>query len=307
MARLPVVSAAAITAIAYGFGTAGPAEAQGVSARSADTRAMILAPLQDEMIGPQPLAPQIASASPVTGLRFADEGWDLSADPQTPRPEAARFAASLLSARAEPEALEALSAFQEHEATLATTGSGGRLSVSLFDAADPGVALLGYSSDYAEAAGVALTGEREYGRRMTLRYENSFDSPGGFDGLDVGLSPRAGVSIGDDGPAAEAGATVRLGQYIGDGFGEERPAWWFFAGADRQAVLYDPGAGFNVRTALAMEPYAMVGDAQAGVALRVRGADLSLAYVHRETHYSMPQESWDTSEGFAAFSLTWRR
>ena len=132
------------------------------------------------------------------------------------------------------------------------------------------------------------------------------NAPGGSDGLDIGLSPRAGVSIGEDGPAAAAGATVRLGQYL-DEFEDGRPSWWFFAGADRQAVLYDPGQGFDMRDALAMEPYAMVGDAQAGVAMRLRGADVSLAYIHRETRYALPQQSWETNEGFAAFSLTWRR
>ncbi len=142
---------------------------------------------------------------------------------------------------------------------------------------------------------------------MTLRYETTFDSRGGLDGLDVGLAPRAGVSIGQNGPAAEAGATVRLGQYLDEGFGEDRPAWWLFAGADQQAVMYDPGAGFNMRNAFAMGPYATVGDAQVGIAARFGGADISFAYIQRETRYALPTESWETSEGFAAFSLTLRR
>ena len=141
---------------------------------------------------------------------------------------------------------------------------------------------------------------------MAVRYESSFAAPGNAEGLDVGLSPRAGVSLADNGAAAaEAGATVRLGRFVDADF--DRPAWWFFAGADRQAVMYDPHQGFDVRDALAMEPYAIVGDAQAGVAMRMGGADLSVAYVHRETEYALPQQSWETSEGFAAFSLTWRR
>lgn len=186
----------------------------------------------------------------------------------------------------------------------ATIPSGGRFSITMVEPDLPGAANLAYNPDYAEAVGRSLNPAlAERNGRMAFNYEGSFDAPGGADGLDLGLAPRAGVSVGEDGSAARAGATVRLGQYVG-ALEADRPAWWFFAGADRQAVLYDPGQGFDVRDALVMQPYAMVGDAQAGIAVRVRGADLSLAYVHRETRYSMPQQSWDTSEGFAAFSLT---
>jgi hypothetical protein len=179
--------------------------------------------------------------------------------------------------------------------------------VSLFDGRAPDAALSALSESYADIAGSDLDPSGRSSRRMTLRYENAFDARGGLDGLDVGVAPRAGVSIGQDGPAAEAGATVRLGQYLDEGFGADRPAWWFFAGADQQALMYDPGAGFNMRNALAMGPYATVGDAQAGVAARFGGADLSFAYIQRETRYALPNESWETSEGFAAFSLTLRR
>ncbi len=273
-----------------------------------DTRAMILGPLQAELPAPAPSLSPLRVETDVTAVRFQpqplfspDEDFNLA------RPAASRFAEAVLSSYADGRARDGLSAFSSQEAVLARTPSGSRLSLTMLEADQPGIALLTIDPAYAEAVGSALVpGTQFERRRMALNYEGAFDSRGGADGLDVGLSPRAGVSIGEDGPSAAAGATVRFGQYL-DAYDTDRPAWWFFAGADRQAVMYDPGRGFDMRNALAMEPYAVVGDAQAGVAMRLRGADVSLAYVHRETRYELPQQAWETNEGFAAFSLTWRR
>ncbi len=277
---------------------------------SAETQAMIMGPLEAQLRAPAP-------ASSLSDLRVDTNPYALRFNARLPvsetrnvglaRPAASRFAEAVLAAYAEDIARDGLSAFSAQEAVLATSASGSRLSVSMFEADRPDIARLTFDPDYAETAGSALIpGSNFESRRMALNYEGAFDAPGGTDGLDIGLSPRAGVSFGEQGPAAAAGATVRLGQYL-DAFETDRPAWWFFAGADRQAVMYDPGQGFDMRDALAMEPYAVVGDAQAGVAMRLRGADVSLAYIHRETRYELPQEAWETSEGFAAFSLTWRR
>ena len=225
------------------------------------------------------------------------------------RGEASRFAAAVITARdaSTRDGLDPVSAFSGRSAVIAESESGGRLSVAVYDAADPGSTTDAFQSEYVEAGGLVLAGERPDRRAMAVRYEARFDAPGGFDGLDIGVAPRAGVSMSDTGAAAEAGATVRLGRYLGDYDGAERPAWWVFAGADRQALMFDPGEGFRLRQAFAMEPYAIVGDAQAGVAMRFGPADLSVAYVHRETEFSMPNDSWETSEGFAAFTLSLRR
>lgn len=274
---------------------------------SQETRDMILGPLQAE------LAPSAAvrsannySTGPALG-RSPGYIEFIGSDSASSLPDAARLAGVALSVRSDSAAMEGFSALYQAGTTLVETPSGGRLSVSLFDGRAPDAALSVLSDSYADIAGSELDPAGRSNRRMTLRYETAFDSRGGPDGLDVGLAPRAGVSIGQNGPAAEAGATVRLGQYLDEGFGEDRPAWWFFAGADQQALMYDPGAGFNMRNALAMGPYATVGDAQAGIAARFGGADISFAYIQRETRYALPTESWETSEGFAAFSLTLRR
>ena len=278
---------------------------------SRDTSAMIQGPLRAELDAPRPAAPSAAGLAPTSSaytLRFAARSTLAASGGDHAAAAAPSFAGALLTARtSDTVTRDGLSAFAARPAVLAQTPSGGQVSVSISEGGSPSSARLGYDPVYAETAGRALNPALlpEH-RNMAVNYEGFFDTAGGQGGLDVGLSPRAGISLGDDGPAARAGATVRFGRYLGE-LEADRPAWWFFAGADRQAVLYDPGQGFDVRDALAMQPYAMVGDAQAGVAVRVGSADVSLAYVHRETRYALPQEDWETSEGFAAFSLTWKR
>lgn len=187
-----------------------------------------------------------------------------------------------------------------------TDAPGGRVSISVYDAASDNSLFQLLSPRYVEAGGLSLTGTlRPQEQNFAVLYESGFDAPGSADGLDFGVVQRTAVSLGSDGPAYETGASVRLGQYLTRS--DSEPAWWFFAGADRQALMYDPSQGFNMRDAVAMESYALVGDAQAGVAVKAFGADLSLAYIHRETTFSLPTHSWDTNEGFAAFSLTIRR
>ena len=304
-----------LTAAGAGLVFAASAGAAAVSVdpdgASRDASAMILGPLRAELDAPRPAVPAAANltaASSAYSLRFAAQAGTRGSRAEFAPPTASSLAGALLTARtSDAAARDGLSAFAARPAVLAYTPSGGQLSVSISEGLSPSSARLGYDPAYAEAAGRAINPALiPDHRNMAVNYEGFFDAPGGQGGLDVGLSPRAGVSLGDDGPAARAGATVRFGRYLGALEGD-RPAWWFFAGADRQAVLYDPGQGFDMRDALAMQPYAMVGDAQAGVAVRVGSADVSLAYVHRETRYALPQEDWETSEGFAAFSLTWKR
>jgi hypothetical protein len=300
------IIASSLPAAALAAGLAGT----GAHAAPGHLRPSVIAPLLDELhAAPRPESSAVRdldSFSPVSGLVFdvRDEGFTLPAG--AVRPRASRLASGLLGARAPVIARDMLAGFEASETLLASTPAGGRFTMSFLDSEAPSAMTLAFGEDYAEAAGYALAGHRDRPRRMTLRYEGAFDSPG-QDGLDIGLSPRAGVSVGDYGPAAQAGATVRLGRFIGEDAGWSRPAWWLFAGADRQALLYDPGSGVSALGAMTIAPYAMVGDAQAGVAMRLGGADLSLAYVRRETTYSMPAHSWDTNEGFAAFSLTLRR
>ncbi len=139
---------------------------------------------------------------------------------------------------------------------------------------------------------------------VAVDYVTRFDAPGGADGLDLSLEPRAGLSFGPEGSGAGAGAEVRIGRYLQAD--AERPAWYFFAGAERRALLYDPAQGWNMRGAMTMEPYAVVGDAQAGVAMRLGDNDLSFAYVRRERSARIGIDDYDAADDFAAFSLSRR-
>ena len=97
---------------------------------------------------------------------------------------------------------------------------------------------------------------------------------------------------------------MRLGRYLQED--AARPSWYFFAGAERRALLYDPGQGWNMRGAMTLEPYAVVGDAQAGVAMRLGDNDLSFAYVRRERSARIGIDDYDAADDFAAFSLSRR-
>ena len=309
--RAPLMLSIACSGAAFAASAASAAWRADPEETSRGTSAMILGPLRAELDAPRPLAPTAAGFAPTSSvytLRFSPRSALAAPEYDQAAAAAAGFAGALLTARTRNAvARDSLSAFAARPAVLAQTPSGGQVSVSISQGGAPSSARLGYDPVYAETAGRAINPARlPDHRNMAVNYEGFFDTAGGEGGLDVGVSPRAGVSLGDDGPSARAGATVRFGRYLGE-LEADRPAWWFFAGADRQAILYDPGQGFDVRDALAMQPYAMVGDAQAGVAVRVGSADVSLAYVHRETRYALPQENWETSEGFAAFSLTWTR
>ncbi|TGY87573.1 DUF2219 family protein [Marinicauda algicola] len=285
---------------------AGPcaaASAQSYESGPSDrTQALILGPLMDEMGPALPQPPAAAFNLDIAAPSYVEHAGV--------RANASRFARAGLSAElpagAELRALAPLAAFQGRRAVLAQSGAS-RLSVALAGPGQEGSLFAGVTPDYVEAGGMRLAGfEGELPRSMAVRYETSFDSPGPGSGLDIGIAPRAGLSIGDFGPGYEAGATFRVGQYVQEEL-EGRPAWWFFAGADREAVLYNPGQRLDFREAFALGDYAMIGDAQAGIAMRLYGADISLAYVQRETNYAIPTHSWETKEDFAAFSLSWRR
>ncbi len=269
--------------------------ADGIDHRGIDHR--IAGPILEDM-----------AAMPLPAVQVSwiegDEGWRVSDTDFTP--EAAFIARSVLSSRAPGELRYGLGAFSAPQAVIGRTANGGFFTVSVFDSEAPNWIAAALTPDGLDMPAWLFSADRERTRSVALRYEGRFDSYGGVDGLDIGLIPRAGLSMGDRGSATEFGATVRLGQYM-DGPAGERSGWWFFAGADRQALIIEPGQRLDLRSALTLQPYAMVGDQQAGIAMRLYGADLSLAYVRRETSWSLPSQSWDEAEDFAAFSLTIRR
>lgn len=262
---------------------------------SEQTDSMILGPLMDEVEGEATPAPARFETVTVTPSYVEYHGS---------RPDASRFARSGLTAQGALPRAAGLSGFSAQSTTIAGDGTS-RLSISLSGDVERDPLFSGPAPAYIEAGGMRLTGFGEEAPRVVgLRYETGFDAEG--DSLDFGLAPRAGVRLGEFASGYEAGATFRVGQYIREEL-EGRPAWWLFAGADREAVRYNPGQRLDMRDALAHSDYTMVGDAQAGLAMRLGGANVSVAYVQRETVYSIPTRSWETREDFAAFTLSWKR
>ena len=123
-------------------------------------------------------------------------------------------------------------------------------------------------------------------------------------GLGLALQPRAGVSFDDDSSSALVGALVKIGDNLQNAENINPNTWYFFAGADAQAMTYTPGRERLDGTGrFALRDSVIVGDAQAGVAYRLGDADLSLTYLRREAR----AENYKFEEDAAALSLTWRR
>ncbi len=114
--------------------------------------------------------------------------------------------------------------------------------------------------------------------------------------LEVDVLPELTGSLGTWRVAAEAGATLRIGQGLGADFGAPRIqpgltgdnayattrrfAWYAFVGADGQAVAWDEtiaGEPFANTRHVALEP--LVGEAEIGVAVIVDGVRASFTHV----------------------------
>ncbi|MCW5724675.1 MAG: DUF2219 family protein [Maricaulaceae bacterium] len=245
-----------------------------------------------------PVAAQSAGWSPSTSVRdglLAEETPALT-------PAAARFAQSALSFRSTaPGALIALHGAGAESWSAPESG----FSFSVYSPAEASVVHQAFqpfaSGDHRALIDPAI----EMRPSFALDYSSAFLT-GEFGALfDIDMAPRAAFSVGPDGSVAGAGAQIRIGQHHSD-IGE-RPRWFAFAGAERHALLYDPRQGFDFQRAMRLETYAVIGDLQAGFAMRVgESMDLSLAYVRRETRYRSGVTEFDSDENFAAISFSRR-
>ncbi|WP_203291652.1 lipid A-modifier LpxR family protein [Maricaulis parjimensis] len=218
-------------------------------------------------------------------------------------PEAARVALSALSRQDDPLRSDSLAGLTAAHGQRVDLGQAGSLEVAVLDdqTADPARALFAPDSDPYSPI-VLERGRRE--ATLAVNYQRVFEQPGYGGELDVSFTPRAGVSVGPDGSAAGAGAEVRVGQYL-QGSGGEQPRWYVFAGADRRALMYNPREGMDFTSAVQLTDRQVVGDAQAGIAMRVGEVDLSLAYVRREYTHVAGVTSFDETEEFGAVSVNW--
>lgn len=117
--------------------------------------------------------------------------------------------------------------------------------------------------------------------------------------FDVDLSPHAGVGVTSYGGSAEAGATIRLSQRLGDrataglksmgvrdgAFLGDQGRWYLFAAASGRAVglnMLRGETGWD-RGGWTTDPAStLIGDAQVGVGWRKGPVQTSLGYLHRE-------------------------
>lgn len=136
-------------------------------------------------------------------------------------------------------------------------------------------------------------------------------------GLEVTLTPHAGVGVGSRGGSAEAGATVRIGQglsnMVQDGqeaFGD-RGRWYLYAAGSGRAVGYNFARtrdGDYARSGVSQDSGAFLGDASLGVAWRKGDVQSSFGLVYREIEAEGLRGGRDfdrdADEGLVAFQLS---
>lgn len=136
-------------------------------------------------------------------------------------------------------------------------------------------------------------------------------------GLEVTLTPHAGIGVGDRGGRAEAGATLRIGSGVDDlvpegseAFGE-RTRWYLYAAGSGTAVGYNFARtrdGDYARSGVSRDSGAFLGDASIGVALRKGDLQGSFGLVYREIEAEGLRggEGFDrdVAEGLVAFQLS---
>ncbi|MFY0638612.1 lipid A-modifier LpxR family protein [Maricaulis maris] len=240
-----------------------------------------------------------ASSSQMIREQMVTEG-----DVRPLSPEAARVALSALALSDDPFTGNPLAGLTPTGGSRIDLGDAGVIQVALLDDDRPDVAHQLFAARADGYSPVVLDrGPRE--TTIAVAYERAFETVGAGQELDVSFTPRAAVSVGPDGSAAGAGAEVRIGQYLNNRQAES-PAWYVFAGADRRTLLYDPGSGVDFQNAMYLTQREVVGDAQAGIAMRMGDADLSLAWVRREYRHVAGVRTFDEADEFGAVTVNWR-
>jgi hypothetical protein len=153
-------------------------------------------------------------------------------------------------------------------------------------------------------------------RGDTVSAEVTFSASGSRTGLgfDVQAAPRAQIQRNQGGgSSARLGGEIRLGQGLEArdqrGTGIQAPAWYFFVGADNEALVWNL-ADRDSLNGLALRDDVSVGDLQAGLAFRsFAGGQMSLGLVQRKLSFNDPLGDKDIrkKENFAAFTFTLRR
>ncbi len=152
-----------------------------------------------------------------------------------------------------------------------------------------------------------------------LSYTRGWQAARGYtpSGLEVTLTPHAGVGVGDRGGRAEAGATLTIGGDIDgmvpegtEAFGD-RARWYLYAAGSGTAVGYNFARnrdGEYARSGVSRDSGSFLGDASIGVAMRRGHVQGSFGLVYREVEAEGLRggEGFDrdVSEGLVAFQLS---
>lgn len=131
-------------------------------------------------------------------------------------------------------------------------------------------------------------------------------------GFDVAAVPR--ISMREDGSFEQrrVGGEIRIGQNF-DQRGEyvDAKSWYLFAGADGEALVYEPLRERDLTESMALRDQVTVGDMQAGVSFTRGPGQVSLSYIHREVEFNERGGGGNVvgreSEDFAGISFTIRR
>lgn len=128
-------------------------------------------------------------------------------------------------------------------------------------------------------------------------------------GFDVAAVPRLSVSEEGAFRQRSVGGEIRIGQNFDQrGQNVDAGSWYLFAGADGEALVYEPGGDRNFTNRMALRDQVTVGDMQAGVSFQRGGGQLSFSYIHREVEYNERGiRGQQAAEDFAGVSFTVRR
>lgn len=145
-------------------------------------------------------------------------------------------------------------------------------------------------------------------RRITA--EIALSAPSERTGLafDVGIAPRVAITRDGQFASRRFGGEVRIGQNF-DKRGEEASSgWYLFAGADGEALVWEPSEEGAVSTgSMALRDKVTVGDIQAGLSIQRGLGQLSLSYIRREVEYRERNLGASENEDFAGISFTIKR
>tara|TARA_R110002124_G_scaffold276986_1_gene448030 strand:+ start:326 stop:1207 length:882 start_codon:yes stop_codon:yes gene_type:complete len=136
-------------------------------------------------------------------------------------------------------------------------------------------------------------------------------------GLEVTLTPHAGLGIGTRGGTAEAGAILKIGTDMehlvpaGSTTFGERARWYIYAAGSGRAVGYNFARtrdGEFARSGVSHDSSNFAGDASLGVAFRKGDLQSSIGVIYRELGPSDLRTGYgvdtDVSEGVFAFQLS---